>query len=665
MKRLLTTLLLCWGGDAIAQQSVIDSLRNELERTLSDSGRVVLLNHIGEQYTKFDPKKSIETSVEAEKLASKINFLKGRAQALNYRGVAYLITSEYGKAMTAHQQALKIREQINDSVGVVNSYVNLGNTYFRNNEIDKALSIYKQGITYAQRINDKKGLSRFYNNIGSVLKSRQEFKEALPYFQKAAALKEELNDKRGYAVSLQHIGGLNAETGALQKALENMNKSLLIYRELEDLPGEINVLRDISDVYRYQKNYTKALEASKRSLSLAQKINSTLDVALSADQVHEIYALQGNYRYAYENLLIRSYATDTLHSNRRRALVAEAEAKYEAEKRDLENQKLLAEQEHDKKELAHQAKLQQLNWIAWGATLSLFFVLSFSWFKLRSRNRALKVINKKVKRQNHEIYEQKNSIEKQERLVRQQRDELEKLNAFKNKIFSIISHDLRSPFASVQALFYLADNNSMNDQEFKRLFQMLGKDYDNATNLLDNLLVWAKSQMAGASITYEQLNVQQLAEESVTQMMHSAELKQITLFNAVPASVAITSDHERLNFVVRNLVMNAIKFTPAGGSVTIGATDLEKEVIINVTDTGKGMTEKEMSFLFTEKRYSTAGTLNEKGTGLGLLLCRELLESINASITVESEVGKGSTFYLRVPKPKVENLILKGEAISV
>ncbi|WP_192820923.1 tetratricopeptide repeat-containing sensor histidine kinase [Rufibacter sp. LB8] len=643
--------LLC-AGQLQAQQALVDSLQVQAAKAPTDSVKVVLLNQISEQYTKFDPEKAIVTAQQAEKLATKINFRAGKAAALNHQGVSYLHLSEYGKAMQFHTQALKLRQSLKDTTALVQSYVNLGNTHYRNNDIDKALATYQEGLVLAQKVQDKLGMSRIYNNMGSIYENREDYSQALKYFKQASVLKKELKDTKGYSVTLHHLGTISAAQGNHAQAIAYLNQALQLTRQLENKQGEMPILRSLAEAHLEKKEYTPALAAAQQGLAIARQVKSTLETALCADLVHEIQAKLGNYPEAYASLLTRTYATDTLHSHTRRELVAEAEARYEADKKELENQTLKLQRRQQDLQIEHQQQTQIWIALALGAALGFAFLLFLSWRRSKAHNLKLQVYNEQVLAKNKEIRRHQNEMAAQAAVVAQQRDELEKLNAFKSKIFSIISHDLRSPFASVQALFYLAENKTMTDQEFKHLFKLLGKDYENATNLLNNLLVWAKSQMAGGSVQWESVNLQQLSEETASLMANNAQLKQIRILNEVPAGLTVTTDRERLNFVIRNLVMNALKFTQPEGTIHISGSETQEYVQLLVRDTGQGISMKNKARLFTDQRFSTKGTFNEKGTGLGLLFSKELLEGVNGKITLESYEGQGSVFIVTLPKAK-------------
>ncbi|MDX5348558.1 MAG: HAMP domain-containing histidine kinase, partial [Hymenobacteraceae bacterium] len=184
----------------------------------------------------------------------------------------------------------------------------------------------------------------------------------------------------------------------------------------------------------------------------------------------------------------------------------------------------------------------------------------------------------------------------------------------------------------------------------------LDKDFNSAYNMLNNLLLWAGTQMAGANVQLQPINVQQIADENLFLLASNAQEKNIEVQVDIPENTLVLADKERLNFVLRNLMLNAVKFTGTGGKVLIKAENQEEQITITVQDTGVGMSEKEIDHLNNGKRFSNMGTANEKGSGLGLMLCTDFVKSIGGTLTFNSEKGKGSSFVLTlpiVPEPEV------------
>lgn len=216
-------------------------------------------------------------------------------------------------------------------------------------------------------------------------------------------------------------------------------------------------------------------------------------------------------------------------------------------------------------------------------------------------------------------------------------------------LMSIISHDLRAPLLNVRNYLQLLNENEINDSERRELEKALLKSTDNATEMLSNLLHWSKSQMEGPSVRLAELNLLKgLISTLEMEKVHALE-KGISLNYEIPAEMIIIADVDMLQLVVRNLISNALKFTAKGGCVNIKAQLLSGECKITVSDNGKGIPKDKQGEIFSGNSSSTLGTNNEKGVGLGLVLCKEFVERQGGRISFESSVGVGSSFFIFLP----------------
>jgi signal transduction histidine kinase len=192
-------------------------------------------------------------------------------------------------------------------------------------------------------------------------------------------------------------------------------------------------------------------------------------------------------------------------------------------------------------------------------------------------------------------------------------------------------------------------NKTLPPEELTYIFDLLGRDVDAATNMLNNLLGWSKAQLHGASLHLQAVNLHQVAEENLKIAAAQAALKQIQISNDIPGQLLAFTDKERLHFVLRNLIMNALKFTYPGGHIQLQGREKAGKVEIRVQDNGKGISPDHMARLFSQERFTTPGTAHEKGTGLGLRLSREFIQMLNGELTVESRPGQGSVFRIILP----------------
>lgn len=235
-------------------------------------------------------------------------------------------------------------------------------------------------------------------------------------------------------------------------------------------------------------------------------------------------------------------------------------------------------------------------------------------------------------------------------IAREQAIELEKVNQLKDRIFSIIAHDLRGPLVNLSEVLKMVSYNQITDEEFKTLSPVLSKDIIYTTDLLENILHWSRSQLKGFGISKEFFNVRNVIINEINYHLPSATLKNIKILHDVFPHEVAYADVLMFQIVIRNILTNAIKFCNEGCEISITAAYQKNGMLkVSVKDTGIGIPKTTLEKLFKEENISSRGTKNEKGTGLGLMICKDFMHRNNGEITVESEIGVGSTFNLMLP----------------
>lgn len=241
--------------------------------------------------------------------------------------------------------------------------------------------------------------------------------------------------------------------------------------------------------------------------------------------------------------------------------------------------------------------------------------------------------------------------------VRISESELRRANQEKDKFFSIIAHDLKNPFNSLVGLseILVNDIDELSKEEIVDFSSGIHSAARNILQLLENLLEWARIQTGRIKHAPEIIDMKELVYENIELLNQSALNKKIKLFSEINSPMKIFADKYMINCVIQNLITNAIKFTKENGSVSISAVENQNNCTFAIKDTGIGIKAEDKEKLFRiDTHHTTKGTKNEAGTGLGLILCKELIEKNDGKIWVESEVGKGTTFYFTLPKEKIE-----------
>ncbi len=277
----------------------------------------------------------------------------------------------------------------------------------------------------------------------------------------------------------------------------------------------------------------------------------------------------------------------------------------------------------------------------------------FSLFLFKTENKAhqlrLKKKNRELARKNAEIEEQKIAIDRQVTLLEKTTHDLKELDTLKNKLFSVISHDLKTPMYALRNLFRNMQQFDLPGDEIKLMIPDVVTDLNYTTGLMENLLQWAKSQMQSHALQLQRVDISALIKEVMQLLRLQADSKKVFLESKLDAPVYIYADRDMVHLVLRNLISNAIKFTAENGHVFMGASETDSFVEVFVQDTGAGMNEETLRKINASNFFTTKGTAGESGTGLGLMLCKEFLAKNGGRMFVESEAGKGSVFSFTLP----------------
>lgn len=263
-------------------------------------------------------------------------------------------------------------------------------------------------------------------------------------------------------------------------------------------------------------------------------------------------------------------------------------------------------------------------------------------FRLIKQNRALH-------KKNLQIKQQKQMVAEKAALLHTQANELAELNSLKNRLFSVIAHDLKAPMYALRSLFQNMQHYNLPAAEIKSMIPEVVKDMNDTIGLMENLLQWSKTQMQADAVVAQEINVTELIADVVKLLRLQAEAKAVTITCNNQQPIHVFADRDMIQLVLRNLVSNAIKFTPQNGSVAIGINRHSYFAEVFVQDTGTGISEEALKKIHQNIFYTTKGTASESGTGLGLMLCKEFLAKNGGQMHIESKLGQGSIFSFTLP----------------
>jgi signal transduction histidine kinase len=621
-------------------QSFPDSIRNLISITGDDSLKAVLYYDLGKHYYGIDQDTAIYFAKNSLQLAEKLGLQKIRGNSLNIMGVALLIRSDYEDALEAHLEALKIRENLQDSTGMLESNLNIGNVYYRNGEMAKAAVMYNKALVYGLVIKNLRGQSLIYNNLGNyhmdrwtTNQSKEDYDLASDYLQKSLKLKEELKDSRGSVNTLTLLAQLSQKNDR-QKARGYLVRALSIADSNQDIESKIAVLNELANYYLEVKNYAQAKEYGLQAYQIAKDANSPFYISLAAEYLVNAALGQNDYQSAFEYLTIKKIADDSIFNDNRQRVREELLIQYETERKELENSRLTQEQQF------LDLSLRRRNELLVGSGLLLVAFGVLIWVQKRNHFK-LKRAHEELEKAHFLTQEQTAQIQIQANNLNEANLDLMKANQFRDKIFSVISHDLRAPFSSLHSIIQLWDKKMLSEEELQEVMPMIARDTHSLSQMLNNLLVWSRAQMGMEEVQLTKFDLGEIVHESIELLKPQVIHKNLEFRHDNRQGYEITADRERLSFIVRNILMNAIKFTPEGGKVTI---DYPSASEIRITDTGSGISHEILAKLFSDRVSSREGTNGESGAGIGLMLSQEFAESIGARILVESEVGVGTVF---------------------
>lgn len=583
-------------------------------------------------------RKALEYFFKSLELTKELGKEDALARVYRSIGNIYSDISSWDMALNYFLDALEIYKKTNNQPGLSAMYNNIGIIYQNIKEKDKALLYFQKSLDIEISLKNESGQSSAYNNIGTVYDEQGNRDKALEYYNKSYEINKKYNDPQGIAISLNNIGLIFIEKGKYGQAYDYLTQSLKINKERKDTYDIANSNNNLAKLYLKQKKYPEAKNHLAASIKLAKQVDAK-DLLLEAyDFLYQIYSEENDHLKALESYKLYAEMNDSLYSNEANNRIAEMRIKYETENIESENELLRKDNEIHLLRLKRQEIIQRY-WIGFTILVLILTILGFSQVRLKKRtNLLLESKNNQLKDANEKL----SSSEKN----------LKELNATKDKFFSIIAHDLKNPF---QALLGFSEtlytrNNELTHNEIKEYSKIIYESSQNLFNLLGNLLQWSKSQLGNIKVAPEKVILNEIYDEATSLLTLTADKKNIKLTNKVPENFTVFADKHIVSTVIRNLVSNAIKFTNQGGEITISAELKDNEAIISVSDNGIGIKPENLDKLFKiDYSYSTKGTENEQGTGLGLILCKELIEENNGHIWCESTYGKGSNFYFTLP----------------
>jgi len=630
---LIYALLLACPILSTAQSFDVHRLLVKLQSAQPDTDRANTCYAISRYYWNKDPDSVLLMGAQALAIAEKAHYEKGMALAYLTEGVAYGSKGQYPEALQCNLQALRISEKLHMEGLTGNNYGNIGNVYASMKDYPRALEYYHLALQIAER--DKAdtfrtGVAAMLINMGDVLKKDNKFDSALDYNERARRLAEQAHDSMNLSIVLLNMGDDYLNLHQSGKALSCLTQALHISEKVGDEEGIAWAYNSLAQVCYQSGGYDASIRHAGMSLQKAQQLHIPEILKESCHTLYTAYKAlkRSDLALYYRNREIA--LNDSLYTLEKEKQVKGLQSGYELEKKQHQIDLLNKDGIIREKELARERVKRSLY-------ISLAILLGAGCFFLYRSNAQKHRLNRMLQSRNEEI--------------RKKNKQLEEINHVKNKLLSIIGHDLRSPIATLQGFVDLLQQSALSQEQILHFSGKMSESLVGTSQLLNNLLHWAKSQMEGMQVNARDIDLRTIIVENTRLAQGRAEKKGIVLLADEEASPLMAyADEVMVDLVIRNLVENAIKFCGPADTVRLSAHASDAGVAVTVSDTGQGIAAADHDKIFNRSvSYTTAGTAREKGSGLGLFLCRELVEKNGGRIWFESEPGKGTSFTFTLP----------------
>ncbi|PLK44464.1 ATP-binding protein [Emticicia sp. TH156] len=627
-------------------QNDLSSLQSQLKKSSSDTDRVRLYMSISRYFENKRSDSAIHYAIKGLKLSTHLHNKPAQGMFLYQLGVINIL---YNKLSVAHQDlalALAIFTKLKDRKNMTLTYAELGIAESKGGNGAKAEEYLQKALDLSISAKDTADMIHSYLKLGSVEEMNNNPAKALGYYRQAEALNKALPVGRLNPAILEHIGRVHLNEGDHANAIEHFKKGIEQNSHPEGVSSHITYLTRTGDAFSRQGNDDSALAYHKTALDKAEAFSMPEEQVMALLKIAEIVKKSdadkslGHLNYALG--IARTMSHQRLQAEVYKAMAAiyRQEKRYNEALHALEQQHALLDSLfiiNKEQELSgmHARNLlitttarlekEEHELMLWFGASSLVLLALLGVTVVVWRNaRATKAMNAR----------------------------LAESNLVKDRLFSIIGHDLRGPIGNMTQLLTIMELDDLDPAERKEIVGIMKQQCDASYEVLTSLLNWGKIQLQGAAVSMTKFKPEAIVSKNINVLMNQARAKALNLSNHVPAGLQVYADASQFDFIIRNLLSNAVKFSHKEGSIEVNAApDADEDfMVFSVKDNGVGISAEQQQQFLRSNINVAYGTDGEKGTGLGLLLIKEFVQANGGKIWLESEEGKGSTFSFTLKK---------------
>lgn len=545
--------------------------------------------------------------LEARSTFARLGYTKGIAGTTNGLGVIAEKTGKYDEATRFFLEALNLFESLGDIEGLVQTYIKLGVVSDHLGNVDRALAYYLKAEALNATAPSANASLTLLNNIGIIYGKRNDLHQALQYFHKG--LRESTPATGIHIALLGSLGLAYDKLGIPDSAWRFQQQALAMARQASIPEEEARSLVNLATLVK-NSDPSQSLVLLNEALVITERIKQMKLLTEVYESMIAVHKHNNNFREALHLSEKRQLLKDTLFSIQKSKEIANLHATHELASRENEIMNLA---------LQNEKSMFQRN-LMFAVAVICMAMIGIVWFyNTRISNLNTLLIRKQL--------------------------ELQNSNTVKDKLFSILGHDLRAPLTRVIGMLNMLSSKHQNPDE-RVIIEKLTHQSLNTLETLDNLLMWGRSQLKGIKLDQRTIPAKEHIRKSILLSSDYAAQKNIKIIDNVSHDVQVHADPSHFDFIIRNLLSNAVKFSHSGGTVTINAiTAPGQQIVFSIKDAGIGIHPDKQRKIFSFNSESLKGTWNEKGTGIGLLLCKEYIMENGGKLWLESEEGKGATFY--------------------
>ncbi|WP_187328784.1 sensor histidine kinase [Echinicola rosea] len=604
---------------AISKRALLFSNRIGYQR-----GEVVAMINIGTaHYEKGNFQEAMEVERDAMIRAEKMGLRKEIGVLCINLSMVYMDIGLYEKAQQLAYRGLEIATENGYDKQVARNHWTLGQVHELQGNLQEARKSFARSKALYDRAGYKDLLHMLDIRIGRVYLKENQPATALGFYEKALKESRDLGHRAGMVRSFMALGDFLEQTGnpteAMEKYAEAANIAMKLGTEQKVAEADLKVAKCLLGTGKPEEAYVQV----QRGLRLARKINHMTLTREGVLVLSEIQAAKGDYKAALDSYREYTSLGDSLMNQEVRTQLVRAEEQFR------HGQEIRTVNQRHQEQLLRQRNLTYFILVL-SILLVVMVVLLFLYLRnIRRTNRIQKLHQEEIDAQNRE---------------------LERMGKFKDRILSVVAHDVKTPLNSLKSTVDMYREGMFTKEEMGMLTNDISMKLNEVNFFVNDLVLWAKSQMTEASARPVRFEIKEIVEKTISLLLPDAKRKGIEVLDRTGPGI-VFADVEMVKIVVRNFLANAIKYSGKGDGIIISSSiqSGERLLVVSVEDTGTGIPAEKLPHIFDEVNMSTEGTHHEIGTGLGLVLSRQYMEMNHGKIGVESEQGKGSTFWFALP----------------